>query len=56
MDEQERNTVLFEIRTYEFTHAMRSHGIRGEYVYYLTEMWFLWPDFGYDAEHSYILN
>jgi hypothetical protein len=56
MDEQERNAVLFNIRVLEFHQAMVAHRIRGEYVYYLTEMWFMWPDFGYDAEHGYILN
>jgi hypothetical protein len=56
VDEADRNTALWAIREYEFTHAMRSHGIHGEFVYYLTEMWFTWPDFGYDAQHSYILN
>jgi hypothetical protein len=56
MDDQEREMVLYVIRTHEFTHAMRRHGCRGEYVYYPTEMWLLWPDFGYDVEHSYLLN
>jgi hypothetical protein len=61
-DDAQRDAVLFEIRTWEFTLVMESHQIRhsrawaGEYVYYLTEMWFTWPDFGYDAEHGYILN
>jgi hypothetical protein len=55
-DEEDRDVVRWAVMEYEFAHAMESHKMRGEYVYYLTEMWFTWPDFGYDAEHSYILN
>jgi hypothetical protein len=56
MDEHERNAVLFDVRVLEFHQAMVAHRIRGKYVYYLMEMWLMWPDFGYDAEHGYILN
>jgi hypothetical protein len=61
-DDAQRDAVRWRVLEYEFTCAMECHQIRdsralaGEYVYYLTEMWFTWPDFGYDAEHGYILN
>jgi hypothetical protein len=62
-DEVLRDRVRFDICCQEFTSAMETHQLyrsrtlSGEYVYYLTEMWFTWPNlFGYDAEHGYILN
>jgi hypothetical protein len=54
--ERERDTILFQIRTWEFTRLMESHQCLGEAVYYLTESWVLWPDFGYDMEHGYLFN
>jgi hypothetical protein len=56
MSEQDRNTILFEIRTWEFTRAMECHGCLGEAVYYLTESWFMWQDGWYDGEHGYLFN
>jgi hypothetical protein len=55
-DERDRLNVLFEVKVRQFTHAMARHGCRGEAVFYLTEIMMMWPDLGYDREHSWLLN
>ena len=55
-DERARFSWLVEIRAWEFTRLMESHGCRGEAVYYLTEMMTYWPSIGYDQEHCWLLN
>ena len=57
VEENERFDILFEVKTYEFTNAMQSHGCPGEASYYWTEMMTFWGSLRcYDAEHSYLLN
>jgi hypothetical protein len=55
-DECDRQDGLFEVKVRKFTHTMARHGCHGKAVYYLTEMMVLWPDIGYDREHSWLLN
>jgi hypothetical protein len=55
-DECTRSQILFDVKAHEFDCAMQRYGMSMEDAYYLTEIFLLWPDFGYNPEYRWLLQ